>query len=217
VDGLWTCRVFDPSTADYTLTDVDFVTWQPTGDLTTTLNENRVRFSRLPYTESWNEVSASDSAVQYANETSDSHRIDTWLTDEDDATALAGHLRFFKSAPAMRIAFEERGLTLLDALPGDLIAVTRTRATNARDGEYNGQLLMLVSITKSLGPDCPKVTGTLEDLGGQAARIFRLAPASAGQWSTATDAQKAFYGYLSDANGYIDSTDPLTKGAKVLA
>ena len=57
---------------------------------------------------------------------------------------------------------------------------------------------------------------TFSDLEGQSDRIFRVAGSgSTLTWSTATAAEKAYYGFVSDADGYIDSTDPLTRHLKV--
>jgi hypothetical protein len=218
-DGRWTCRVLTPDipSAPVDLTDADCLSWNPESDLRSTLNEVRVRYGHAPFADDWLEVSSSDDAVLYGAETSDSHRLDTWLTDSDDATALAQHLRFFRGTPAMVIAAEQRGLSLISARLGDLVSVTRGRAPNARTGTYDTHLLRIAKIDKVLGGDAPIVTVCLEDLGGQADRIFRLAGSgSTLTWATATPAEKARYGFLGDTNRYIDSTDPLTRDGKAL-
>lgn len=215
----WTCRkVMDYSgPADFTLTDADFSKWEPTDDLQGVLSQVRVGYFQHPVTDAYAEASSSSDRTQYESETRDSHTINTFLQDETDALAQAGHLRFLKSAPGALIAFEVTGLTLLTAVVGDLIAVTRDRAPCARNGRYDGQLLMLVAVTKGLGPDGPAVSGVLSDLGGMADKVFRLAPAASTlTWSTATNAEKAYYGFLADTNRYVDSNDAVTRDGKVL-
>lgn len=216
-DGLWTIRLFDPSTADWTLTDTDFVSWEPTSDLTSVLNEVRVQCARNPSTEDWDEVSASADATRYANETTDSHGLQTALLNTSDARVIAHHLRFLRSLPAMTIAFEERGLTLMEAQVGDLVAVTRARGPIARTGRLDGQLFILTRLEKSVGPDAPVVRGVLSDMEGQADRISRCVGAGVDRlWSASTAAQQAVDGFMADANGYLDATDPITRDLKVM-
>ena len=215
IDGRWTCRVFDPSTpADWTLSDADFEVWEPDDSLKTTLNETRVQYARNPSTGVWTEASRSDSSILYSKETSDSHTVPTYLTSSWDASAQANHLQFFKAVPTMAYAFVERGLTLMAAQVGDLVAVTRSRAPVARTGRFDGQFLILTKIEKILGP-VPMVRGVLNDMEGQADRIARCHSSTTLTWATSTDAEKAVYGYCADTNSYIDATDPLTRALKV--
>jgi hypothetical protein len=209
-DGRWTCRLLTPDIPApsllVSLTDVegDFVSWDPVETLATSLNEVRVRHSHRPYSDEWTEATASSDTIRYGNETNDSHRIDTWLTNADDATAHAQHLRFFKSQPPNLIAIEERGLKLMNSHAGDLVSVTRARAPVARTGRYDGHILRIQKIEKNLGPEAPTVRVILNDLDGQADRIFRLAPSgSTITWSTATAQEKARYGFLADTNRYL--------------
>jgi hypothetical protein len=218
-DGRWTCRLLtvDLPASIVELTEPDLVSWIPGEDLRTTLNEVRVRYRHQPLADEWLEASATDDAVLYGAETSDAHRIDTWLTTTAAASALAGHLRFLRGTPAMTIESEQRGLSLISSRVGDLVSVTRTRAPNARTGSYDGHLLRIVKIEKALGGDVPIVKVWLNDLDGQTDRIFRLLPsASTLTWSTATAQEKARYGFLGDANRYLDATDPLTRDGKAL-
>jgi hypothetical protein len=218
-DGRWTCRIITPDlpASIVDISDVDFVTWTPTEDLRTTLNEVRVRYANVPLGDGWSEVSSTDDAVRYGAETSDAHRVSTWLTTDADASALAGHLRFARGTPAMTIECEQRGLSLISARVGDLVSVTRTRAPNARTGRYDGHLLRIVKIEKALGGDAPVVKTWLNDLDGQADRIFRLVGSgSTLTWSTATAQEQARYGFLGDTNRYLDATDPLTRDGKAL-
>lgn len=214
-DGKWTIRVITPDIPStlVDLKDEDFVSWNPTGQLDAALNEVRVRYGHTPLDDSWLEVSASNDTVLYAAETSDAHRIDTWLTTSDDATGRAQHARLFKSTPPMQIEAEDRGLALMSAHAGDLVSVTRARAPVARTGTYDGHILRIVKLEKALGPDMPTVLVTLEDLGGHVDRIFRLLPSSSTlTWTTASAQEKARYGFLGDTNRYINSV----KDQKVL-
>lgn len=224
-DGLWQYRPLTPDgPAGYTLTDQDFVSWKVGGELVSVLNEVRVAYDRHPADDTAAVVSSSASRVEHAAETADSHTVRTVLGStrvtggpSTAAATLASRLRSLKGQPEARIEFEERGLTLMRARVGDLVAVTRARGPIARTGRLNGQLLRIVALSKALGPDCPVVRGVLADIGGLADRVFRLAPAgSTIDWATATAAERAYYGFLSDANGYIDPADPLTKYGKVL-
>jgi hypothetical protein len=218
--GKWTARLYDASSpADWTLSDNDFAAWTPEEDLQSVLNEVRVQYDGRHASGNYLEASSSDDRVLYGSETSDSHRVATYLRDADPASALANHLRFLKGTPANRVAFTMTGLTLMQAKIGDMVAVTRDRGPVARTGRLDGQLFEIVKLEKALaGADgAPQVSGVLEDLGGQTDRIFRLiASASTLTWSTATAAEKAIYGFLSDTNGYLDATDPLTRKGKVL-
>jgi len=100
---------------------------------------------------------------------------------------------------------------------GEFVAVTRDRGPVARTGRFDGQLLRIVALSKSLGPDATVVRGVLSDVGGLADKVFRLAPAgSTITWATATAEERAYYGFLSNADGYINPADVATKDGKVL-
>jgi len=214
-DGRWTMRLFDPSLpANGSLSDSDFVTWNPTQDLAAVLNEVRVQYREDAFIGAL-ETGSSDDAILYGSETSDSHRVSAYLRTEDPAVWLAGHLRFLSGVPASYIQFEERGLTLMAASVGDLIGLTRARAPIARTGTAEGQLFEIVRLEKSL--DGPRVTGVLNDLNGQADHIARCLDTGVDlDWSAATAAQKALYGFCGDANRYIDPADAQTKDLKVV-
>jgi hypothetical protein len=218
IDGRWTCRVLNPDApAEWTLTDQDFATLEPDSDLASVLNEVRVEYDYRHATDSAAGASSSDDAVLYARETTDSHRVSTYLRNEADAEELAQHLRFFKGATPHLIRFEERGLTLMSANVGDLVAVTRARAPVARTGAYHGHILRIVHLEKSLGPEAPTVRGVLSDLDGRTDQIARCLDADEDlDWSAATDEQRAIYGFCGDDNRYIDSADPLTRDLKVV-
>jgi hypothetical protein len=226
-DGRWTIRVLSFDLPTLELSDADFSAWAPQVDLRTVLDTAIVRYGHKPFQDDWSETSASDDTTRYASETSDSHRLDTWLTARTgstplliaaDAVVLAHRLQFLRSRPAVRIEFEERGLTLMTAQVGDLVRVTRARAPQARTGRYDGHVLRIVSLHKALGPEAPSVRGVLDDLEGQTDHIFRLAPSgSTMTWATATDPERAVYGFLADNSlGYLDPLDPTTRHAKVL-
>jgi hypothetical protein len=185
-DGRWTCRLIltDVPPTLIALTDEDFISWEPEQDLETVLNKVRVRYAHAPIDDKWAEVSASSDATLYGSETGDSHGITTWLTNANDAATLAGHLRFAASAPANVIRAEQRGLALMSAHVGDLVAVTRSRAPVARTGSYDGHLLRIVRIQKALAG--PAVTVWLNDLSGQADRVGRYTDSTPIAWSTAT-------------------------------
>lgn len=218
-DGKWTCRVLTPDAPanPVALSDADFKTWTPTGELLAVLDEVRVRYGHRPLADDWFEAIATLDAIGYSNETTDAHRLDTWLTVYADAYALAHHLLFFRMQPGSTFACEERGLRLNTSRVGDLVSVTRARAPLARTGRYDGHLLRIAKLEKALGPDAPTVRVWLNDLNGQVDRIFRLLPSgSTLTWDTATAEEKALYGFLSDGNGYLETADPLTRHAKVL-
>jgi hypothetical protein len=207
--GVWSCRVLTPDipAGIVELAETDFVTWEPDEEddgFETVLTDVRVRFANRPFADEWLEASASSDATIYGIETIDTHRLDTWLTVRDDATALAHHLRFFRATSAMLTRSEQRGLGLISYHVGDLVSVTRTRAPVARTGRYDGHILRIVRIRKALGSGVPTVTITLTDLDGQVDRIFRLAPSgSTMTWSTATAQEKARYGFLGDTSRYV--------------
>jgi hypothetical protein len=216
VDGRWTIRALaaDVPASFVTLADADFVSWEPQNDLVSVLGTVVVRYNHQPFGDVWTSVSSSDSAVTAKNETSDSHQIDTWHLVAEQAAVHADRMRFLRSAAPSRIAFEARGLELMAAYVGDLVSVTRARGPVARTGSYDGHLLRIIQLRKALGPDGPTVSGVLDDLDGQADRIARCYTGDL-DWSAATAAQRAVYGFCADADHYIDPADRLTKDLKV--
>jgi hypothetical protein len=97
---------------------------------------------------------------------------------------------------------------------GDLVGVTRSRAPFTRTGRYDGQLLRILKLTKSLGT--PSVSGVLGDLDGHADQIARYTDGvSPVDWATATATERALYGFYVDADGFLDPADALTRHGKV--
>lgn len=245
-DGRWTTRLIRPDIPETLreLTDADFVAWDVDDNLQSVLYDVRVQYDFRVGTQDAFEASSSSDFTRYGSETTDSHRVQTYLIHPEHAQETAAHLRFFRSRPAAMIRFEERGLKLMDAQVGDLISVRRARAPVARTGRYDGHLLRIVKLEKSLGP-VPIVRGVLNDLDGQTDHVARYTEVTttisgggggAGfrglmalyesggsiiethtvpEWATATDEERARYGFYTDINGYIDPTDPQTKHLKV--
>lgn len=210
-DGRWTIRSMAPDIpATYlSLTDADFVSWEVEHALQTVLSEARIQYDYRAGSNSAAESTSSSDLTKYGSETTDSHRLFTYIVQGADAAVLAEHLRFFRSRPAALIRFEERGLTLMQAQVGDVVSVTRSRAPVARTGAYHGHFLRLVRLEKSLGP-VPVVRGLLNDLDGQVDRIARCLGADVDlNWSAATNEQRARYGFCGDANRYLDGTRDL--------
>lgn len=220
-EGVWTCRLFDPSLdrVTYTLSDADFVSWAPddTPALASSLSEVRAQYDARQATGIYFEAAQDDSRVQYENETTDTTSIQTYLRNASDASALVAHDQFLKGAAPCRVTAEQRGLSLLTASVGDMVAVTRARGPVARTGRLDGQLFEIIKLTKALAGTngVPVVTAVLEDLGGQTDRIGRYTDGTIPDWSSATDAQRAVYGWYCDGNGYLDPTDITTQHAKV--
>lgn len=222
VDGVWTCRLFDPSTpAAYSLVDADFVTWTEAQavkeTLAATLSVVSVQYDTRNASGAYFSASASDASVQYGEETSDTTSVPTYLRNQGDAQALAGHDQFLKGAAPTQITAQMRGLQLMQASVGDMVAITRKRGPIARTGTLDGQIFEIIKLTKALaGPDgAPTVTVVLEDLGGQTDRIARCTDGTVVDWSSAVATDRAIWGWCSDSNGYIDATDIETKNLKV--
>src|SRR5687768_18162321 len=80
------------------------------------------RSTLFPYTtlfRSWREVTETNDAVFYGQETADAYRVEqTWLTAETDAATLAYHLQFWRSAIGHDIDFEDRKSTRLNSSHG---------------------------------------------------------------------------------------------------
>lgn len=204
-DGRWTCRQLTVDIPDeyVTLHDYDFVTWKPSERLSASLNEFRVRYAHIPYFDDWVEAVASSDRIRYGNETSDSHRIDSWLLSSVDASEHADHQLFFRGVPPMVVETEQRSLWLMKSRAGDLVSVVRGRGPIARTGSLDGQIMRIVKIEKSLGP-MPTVKAWLEDLGGQTDRVGRCLDADVDlDWANATPEQRAVYGFCSDESGYL--------------
>lgn len=222
VDGVWTCRLFDPSTpAAYSLVDADFVTWTEAQavkeTLAATLSAVSVQYDARNASGAYFSASASDTSVQYGEETSDTTSVATYLRNQGDAQALAGHDQFLKGAAPTQITAQMRGLQLMQATIGDMVAITRDRGPIARTGRLDGQIFELIKLTKALaGSDgAPMVTVVLEDLGGQTDRIARCTDGTVADWGSAVATDRAIWGWCCDNNGYIDATDITTKNGKV--
>jgi hypothetical protein len=213
-DGEWTARAFDPqATPIGTITDADCRTWdaQPTDQ--GPLSEVRVQYDWQAADNSFTEVSQSSDAVTYGQETSDSHRLSTYLRTEDDAREVVQRYALFKQRARRLIATQQRSLALISAQPGDLVTVTRSRAPSP-SGAYSSNTLLIRDVTITLGGEVT-IDLVLDDLGLVLDKVGSYTDDTGADWSTATAAQLATYGFYADDNGYIDATDIATRHRKV--
>lgn len=213
-DGRWTCRALDPAaTVVASLTDEDFATWKATVEDQSVLSEARVQYELNPSSSAVREVSTSDTATAAGRETSDSHRVLTYLRLEADAQELCDRYAFIKQRAHALIESQQRTLGLINAMPGDLVSVTRTRAA-ARTGAYSAVPVLLRETQVTLGPTI-KVETVLDDLGEVLTLVGVYSDDTGADWSTATAAQKQSLAFYADDNGFIDSSDAATRHRKV--
>jgi hypothetical protein len=213
-DGRWTCRAFDPKrTAVAALVAEDFAGWRATPQHQSVLSDVRVRWNWNPATDSYYEVSRSDSATQYGRETTDSHRIDTFLRVEGDAQELCDRYALLKQRVRTLIESPQRALALVAAVPGDFVTVTRDRAPNLA-GAFAGEALEINEITVTLGPTIGVVV-TLDDMADLLNRVGAYSDDTGADWSTASAAQKAELAFYADDDGYIAAGDVATLHRKI--
>lgn len=213
-NGLWTCRVFNPVASTVSaLVAEDFATWQADVQDQSVLSEVRVQYQLNPATEGFLEVSRTDSSTAVARETSNTHRILTYLRNKWDAQEVCDRYAFIKQKIHALIKTDQRSLNLINAQPGDLVSITRDRAPS-RSGVYSNTPSLIRDIVITLGPKIG-VTITLDDMGEVLQLVGVYSDDTGALWSSATAAQKDTLCFYSDDSGYIDPADAATRHRKV--
>lgn len=210
-DGLWTPLIWSPGYAAASLirlTDEDFVTWDPDDKIDNIFYRTRVRYAYNPATGSWPTRSATDDAVRYAYQTTDTVTLDTCLVDGSQATVMAQRYRLIAGTPTVEIDADERGLSLMTAQVFDKVFVTRGRAPTPA-GAFNLTAMEILGIRKTWSPVGVHVR--LGDLRGFGAKIGHWADSGDPDWASTPIVDRGKTGYWSDANGWIDPADAATK------
>lgn len=213
--GLWVMSIWDPSydpTAVPTLGESDMAAWTVDDKIESVFSTVRVRYATNPSTGDASSVTASDSAIQYAYETTDEVSIDTALLDASAATTLAQRYRLLAGTPTVNVSLTERGLSLFGAQPFDKVLVSRARAPHA-SGAYVDQAMECLTIKKVLAP--PSVQLVLGELRGFGARIGRWTDDAAPAYLDATADDRATSGYWADDTGRVDPSDNATKDLSI--
>jgi hypothetical protein len=215
--GHWAPRVWLPGDADptrlVTLDESDMVSqegepYQPEPAPSTPLREVVARFAYRPALDEWDEASKSDLGVVGTQRTSESYGLQTALTNEPDAIALAGRYHALQNAKTQALRFTENGFRLIGHGVRDRFLLTLQRAPSVA-GAYTQELHEVLEFRKSLGP--PEVEAVAANLGGLGAMAKAAAPNSLASvtWDTATPDQKRTYIFAhDDATGRVDALDP---------
>lgn len=211
IDGKWSARIWNPDFVPADLeafADEDFVRFEPDDKIENVCSIVRVKYGHRPASGAWSVASHSSAAVQYAYETTDAVTLETALRSTGDAESLAQRYGLIAASPAVEVEIEERGLRGMALNLFDKVLVTRRRAP-ALAGVWTGQLLEVLAITKTLAP--PRVTMRLGDLRGFAVAAGHWAPDTTPAYGSASEDDRAAYGFWTDDNGYIVPGDATTR------
>lgn len=214
-DGRWEYSVWDP-TYDIstlpTLSDEDFVSWEPSGDIESVFWKVRVRYAYSFATRDWVEASSESAKVKYENDVAEEVSIKTALTSSAAATTIAQRYRLIAGTPTIDVEFEARGLALMSSQLFDKVAVTRARAPDA-SGAWVNHVVQLVELDRGLSP--PSVRARIDNLFGFGLDIGQWTDDSAPNWASATATERETQGFWTDDDGLIDPSDATSRNKSV--
>lgn len=209
--GLWNVHVIFGAVPSYTvipLAKKDFVSFLPDAKIESIASIANVFHSYNHADQSWSVQVAEDLVIQYLSETFDTVKLYTFLRSETDAISLVQRALLLASARSVEVEFELRGSALARSMAGDYVSVSYTPAPTLT-GSFDNQSLEISRLDLSLSPTL-KITGRLGDMRSIADRIGHVTDESAPDWAGSSETERAFNGFVSDENGFIDPLDSIT-------
>lgn len=206
--GLWTCWIWDPSydpSSVVQLRKEDFAQFLPQPKFDTVFATARVYFNENHARGEWPIEQASDTEVQWLDESRDRLDVYTFLRSAADASTLAERYQLISGAVSMEVEFAERGSKLAQALAGDKVLVTFDPAPSAA-GAYEQKPFEILRLTRGFSPGLT-IAGRLGDLRGVGAVVGHWMADTDPAWSAATSEERARSGFWTDDDGLADPAD----------
>lgn len=214
-DGLWRADIWDPNydpTALDTFRKSEFVSFAPQPTLKSIFSKVQIFYNYNHSTGAWSVEEASDTTQEYLHDSTDVLQVYTFLRESGDAQILAQRWLAVAGGQVLELEFEELAVRLAAHQVRDRILVDYDPAPVAAEF-LSSSPFELLELRRSLSPML-MVSGRLGNLRGIGQFIGRWTDASAPDWSTATDSEKAVSGFWSDPNGFISPGNPPTKNIR---
>jgi len=210
-DGRWSLIVWNDgaTTTAPEMRKKHFARFRPDPPRADVSSLARVYYGRDHSAGAWSTAEATDLPTRYLAETYDEAQLYTFLRNERDAEDHAQRTLLLVSAESIEIEFEEVGSRLKNALAGDFAPVTYSPAPVAGQA-FDAAPLEITRLDISLSPTL-QISGRLVDLRSIRGRIGIVTDDTGADWSTATEAEKAAQGFVSDDSGLIDPSDATTE------
>jgi len=127
-------------------------------------------------------------------------RIISWLKTATAAAALRDRVLFLTNQAPIELGLEVTGGKLFRRRPGDLLAITRTKAPSS-SGRMEAQIFQILSIEKRLAEN--RVTLKLDNLKGTAYRVGMWCIDAAPDWASASEQQRLEQGFWTNDDGLV--------------
>lgn len=136
-------------------------------------------------------------------------KVDTKLVDSSAATIMAGRWSFLLELATSKLTAQMK-IQGSDISVGDPIQINHEKLYNRMGSSIKRRLGVVSLVTRGV----TKSSISIDDLSNAFTRVATIAAADAPDYVDATEAEKVISGYITAANGLLDS-DPETHGLNV--
>jgi len=163
--------------------------------------------------DSFDVVEGLNTGARYLDGSATSYRrIVSWLKTATAAAALRDRVLFLTNQAPIELELEIAGGKLFRRRPGELLAITRTKAPSS-SGRMEAQIFQILSIEKRLAEN--RVMLKLDNLNGTAYRVGMWCLDAAPAWASASAQQRDEQGFWTDDDGLVVAGDWTTADKSV--
>jgi hypothetical protein len=156
------------------------------------------------------QVSSTSESAQYLAKTIREFSIETCLVTDNDALIFANRWSFIFEVASSLIKIGTK-LQAARFKVGDTLDLSHEKLYHRVGSTSSRKIAAIQSISKSVN----SVTIELEDLANAFSRCAVISPDAANAWDSASDSEKASYGYITDDYG-MQNNDPDTFGGNCI-
>lgn len=207
--GVWTCWIWDPgydASAIVSMQKEDFSLFRAEPKHEAIYSTVHVHFNRNHARNEWPVETSTDPRTTYLAEVTDTLDIYTFLRDASDAQRLAQRYLLVCGGLTTEVEFRERGMRLVEHLAGAKVLVSFAPAP-AASGAWVDEPFELLRLEITYAPQVV-VVGRLGNLKGIGRRIGHWSNDTTPDYSAASAAERAAWGWWTDANGFAVAFDP---------
>lgn len=175
------------------------------------LGFNQLEYDPLTFGPSKSTSLFTSDCVQYLVKKSDTKEIDTVLVDESSGRAFAGRYAFLLELASSVIDIET-ALQSSQVTVTDKVSFSHPEMYERLGSSERRRITSVSSALKSSS----SVRLKLDDLANAFTRVATITENTANDFTTATDTEKAFNGYITDSQGLVNNTDVSTLGINVI-
>ena len=217
LDGKWTINIWDPTVVTAglpTLRKGQFTLFRPEPTLESVFGAVTVYYAQNHFDGSWQTETATNTEVQFRQDTEHTLHVYSFLRESGPAQTLAQRLLQMTGGLALSVAFEETGVTMAAKRVRDRVLVDYDPAPVAA-GLLDQAPFEFIELRRTFSPTLV-VSGVMQNLRGLSGDLGVIVAAGSPDYSSSTAAERKESGYVCDTNGEAAPGDPDSRNVSLI-